>query len=250
VQHPLAVLSVAPVLGLLQVFSSERRARIAAALELNQAYRGTVMVLADVVEAEDNYTASHCRSVVELASAVADELGLDARTRQELEIAALLHDVGKIAIPNEILNKPAKLTDEEFDLMKTHTIEGQALLDRVGGRLARVGTVVRSCHERWDGKGYPDGLAGEQIPICARIVFCCDAYSAMTTDRPYRRALTTEAALDELRTNSGTQFEPRVVEALERVVTTIGAAADEPYADALRALLLSSSSRAAIEFSA
>jgi putative nucleotidyltransferase with HDIG domain len=235
---PLALLGIAPLLWLLEVFSAERRERYAAALELNQAYRGTVMVLSDVVEAEDNYTASHCRSVVELAAAVADELGLDHRSQQELEIAALLHDVGKIAIPNEILNKPSKLTDEEFDLMKTHTVEGQALLDRVGGRLARVGEIVRSCHERWDGRGYPDGLRGEEIPVAARIVFCCDAYSAMTTDRPYRKAMSREAAVAELRANSGTQFEPRVVAALERVVWSFEAAADEPYADALRAVLV------------
>jgi putative nucleotidyltransferase with HDIG domain len=236
-QDVLAVLVVFPVLWLLAVFSSERRERYAAALELNQAYRGTVMVLSDVVEAEDNYTASHCRSVVELASAVADELGLDHRAQQELEIAALLHDVGKITIPNEILNKPSKLTDEEFDLMKTHTVEGQALLDRVGGRLARVGEIVRSCHERWDGHGYPDGLGGEEIPVAARIVFCCDAYSAMTTDRPYRKAMSREAALEELRANSGTQFEPRVVKAMERVVWAFDSTADDPYADALRAVL-------------
>ncbi|HKP91873.1 MAG TPA: HD-GYP domain-containing protein [Thermoleophilaceae bacterium] len=234
---PLALLGIAPLLWLLEVFSAERRERYAAALELNQAYRGTVMVLSDVVEAEDNYTASHCRSVVELASAVAEELGLDHRTQQELEIAALLHDVGKIAIPNEILNKPSKLTDEEFALMKTHTVEGQALLDRVGGRLARVGEVVRSCHERWDGRGYPDGLCGEEIPVAARVVFCCDAYSAMTTDRPYRKAMSREAALEELRKNSGTQFEPRVVDAMERVVWAFESIADEPYADALRAVL-------------
>ncbi|TMK62964.1 MAG: HD-GYP domain-containing protein [Actinobacteria bacterium] len=239
-RQPAAVLAVAPVLALLQVFSSERRDRIAAALELNQAYRGTVMVLSDVVEAEDNYTASHCRSVVELASAVADDLGLSSTTKQELEIAALLHDVGKIAIPNEILNKPAKLTDVEFDLMKTHTVEGQALLDRVGGRLARVGEIVRSCHERWDGRGYPDGLAGDEIPVAARIVFCCDAYSAMTTDRPYRRAMTMDGALQELRENSGTQFEPRVVESLERVVHSLDPSVDAPYADALRAVLIGS----------
>jgi putative nucleotidyltransferase with HDIG domain len=240
VREPAAILAVVPVLGLLQVFSSERRDRIAAALELNQAYRGTVMVLSDVVEAEDNYTASHCRSVVELASAVAEDLGLSSTTKQELEIAALLHDVGKIAIPNEILNKPAKLTDAEFALMKTHTVEGQALLNRVGGRLARVGEIVRSCHERWDGRGYPDGMAGDEIPVAARIVFACDAYSAMTTDRPYRRAMTIEAALQELRDNSGTQFEPRVVTSLERVVHSLDPAADAPYADALRAVLIGS----------
>jgi len=250
-RQPAAVLAVAPVLALLQVFSSERRDRIAAALELNQAYRGTVMVLSDVVEAEDNYTASHCRSVVELASAVADDLGLSSTTKQELEIAALLHDVGKIAIPNEILNKPAKLTEVEFDLMKTHTVEGQALLDRVGGRLARVGEIVRSCHERWDGRGYPDGLAGDEIPVAARIVFCCDAYSAMTTDRPYRRAMTMDGALQELRENSGTQFEPRVVESLERVVHSLDPSVDAPYADALRAVLIgSAASRAPAELPA
>src|SRR5207245_2668612 len=104
-------------------------------------------------EADDYYTASHCRSVVELTAAVATELALAPPVRQELEMAALLHDVGKIAIPKEILNKPAKLTDEEFELMKTHTVEGQVLLERVGGRLARVGRIVRSCHERWDGGG-------------------------------------------------------------------------------------------------
>ena len=237
----LALLSVVPMLWLLEVFSAERRERYAAALELNQAYRGTVMVLSDVVEAEDNYTANHCRSVVELATAVATELGVDHRTHQELEIAALLHDVGKIAIPNEILNKPSKLTEDEFELMKTHTTEGQALLDRVGGRLARVGEIVRSCHERWDGRGYPDGLAGEEIPVAARIVFCCDAYSAMTTDRPYRKAMSREAALEELRNNSGTQFEPRVVRAMEKVVWAFDSMADEPYADALRAVLVGSS---------
>ena len=243
-RESLAVLSVLPVLWLLRIFSVERRERYAAALELNQAYRGTVMVLSDVVEAEDNYTASHCRSVVELAGAVADELGVGHRTRQELEIAALLHDVGKIAIPNEILNKPSKLTAEEFELMKTHTLEGQALLDRVGGRLARVGEIVRSCHERWDGQGYPDGLRGDEIPVAARIVFCCDAYSAMTTDRPYRRAMSRDAALEELRRNAGTQFEPRVVEAMERVVWEFDAIADEPYADALRAVIAGNSIQA------
>jgi putative nucleotidyltransferase with HDIG domain len=236
---PVLVLAVAPLLWLLWVFSRERSERYAAALELHQTYRGTVMVLSDVVEADDGYTASHCRSVVELAVATAEELGLDHREIQELETAALLHDVGKIAIPKEILNKPAKLTDEEFELMKSHTIEGQALLDRVGGRLARVGEIVRSCHERWDGRGYPDGLRGEEIPLAARIVFCCDAYSAMTTDRPYRAAIDPDLALAELRANAGTQFEPRVVEAVVTVVEHELENEVQPYADAVRAVLAS-----------
>ncbi|MEA2385856.1 MAG: hypothetical protein QOJ22_30 [Thermoleophilaceae bacterium] len=216
--RPAAALAVVPLVWLLWVFSQERKERYAASVELNQAYRGTVMLLSDVVEAEDNYTADHCRSVVELVVDVAEEMKVPRSERQELEFAALLHDVGKIAIPKEILNKPAKLTDEEFELIKTHTIEGQLLLDRVGGLLGRVGEIVRSCHERWDGRGYPDGLAGEAIPLAARIVFCCDAYNAMTTDRPYRQAMPRDDAVAELRANSGTQFDPAVAAAVERVV--------------------------------
>jgi HD-GYP domain-containing protein (c-di-GMP phosphodiesterase class II) len=208
------------------------------------------MVLADVVEADDDYTASHCRSVVELCGATGHELGLDLGQLQELEIAALLHDVGKIAIPSEILNKPSHLTDEEFALMKTHTIEGQALLERVGGKLARVGQIVRSCHERWDGRGYPDGLMGEEIPFPARIVFCCDAYSAMTTDRPYRRAMTPEAALEELRANAGTQFEPRIVNAVVSVVEQGLVDETEAYNDAVRAVLATHPPQPRLELSA
>jgi HD-GYP domain-containing protein (c-di-GMP phosphodiesterase class II) len=155
---------------------------------------------------------------VGLVNAVADELGIAESARQELEFAALLHDVGKIVIPKEIINKPGALSDDEFELMKTHTIEGQVLLDRVGGLLGRVGSLVRSCHERWDGNGYPDGLAGYEIPLPARIVFACDAYSAMTTDRPYRAAMSQETALEELWANAGTQFDPRVVSALATVI--------------------------------
>jgi HD-GYP domain-containing protein (c-di-GMP phosphodiesterase class II) len=234
--EPLAAFAVVPLLWLLTVFSRERKERYAAALELSQTYRGTVMVLSDVVEADDNYTAYHCRSVVEFATAVGQELKMKPDDLQELEIAALLHDVGKIAIPKEILNKPARLTDDEFELMKTHTVEGQALLDRIGGRLARVGTIVRSCHERWDGRGYPDGLLGEEIPLAARIVFCCDAYSAMTTDRPYRQAMPRAEAISELRANAGSQFEPRIVDALIRVLDETEEVA-ESYSDAVRAVL-------------
>jgi HD-GYP domain-containing protein (c-di-GMP phosphodiesterase class II) len=250
VHEPALLLGVAPLFWLLRTFSRERAERLAAAHELNQTYRGTVMVLADVVEADDDYTASHCRSVVELCGAAGEKLGLGAEEMQELEIAALLHDVGKIAIPDEILNKPARLTDEEFDLMKTHTIEGQALLSRVGGKLARVGAIVRSCHERWDGRGYPDGLMGEEIPPAARIVFACDAYSAMTTDRPYRRAMSHEAAIAELRDNSGTQFEPRVVDAVVTVVETGLLHATDAYSDAVRAVLATHPPAAVIESAA
>ena len=237
-RHPAAVVFVLPLVWLLQAFSRERRERYTAALELSRAYRGTVMLLSDVVEADDNYTADHCRGVVELVNAVADELEIDPDERQELEFAALLHDVGKIVIPKEIINKPGALSEDEFDLMKTHTIEGQVLLDRVGGLLGRVGAIVRSCHERWDGQGYPDGLAAYEIPLSARIVFACDAYSAMTTDRPYRAAMSQETALEEMWANAGSQFDPRIVAALAQVVRRGGLPDERWTARAIRDVLI------------
>ena len=117
-------------------------------------------------------------------------------------------------IPKEIINKPGALTDEERAIINTHTIEGEQMLEKIGGLLGEVGNLVRSCHERWDGGGYPDGLVGEETPLIARIVCACDAFSAMTTNRPYRKAMSPADALDELRKCSGTQFDPRVIDAL------------------------------------
>jgi putative nucleotidyltransferase with HDIG domain len=187
-------------------------------LELNNAYRGTALVLGDVVEADDGYTGEHCKSVVELALAVGRRMGLDAERRRNLEFGALLHDVGKIAIPNDIINKPGKLDDEEWSIIQTHTIEGQKMLDRVGGFMREVGRIVRSHHERWDGGGYPDGLAGEGIPLEARIIACCDAWNAMRTDRSYRNALSHEVAMTELVENVGRQFDPAVAAILIPIV--------------------------------
>jgi HD-GYP domain-containing protein (c-di-GMP phosphodiesterase class II) len=240
-QEPLVLLTIGPTVWLLTVFSRDRSERWSATLELHRAYRGTVMLLVDVVEHDDDYTAEHSRSVVELARGVAQELGMDKYELQELEFAALLHDVGKIAIPKEILHKPAALTDSEFEVMKTHTIEGQFMLDRIGGLLGRVGEIVRSCHERWDGKGYPDGLRGDDIPLPARVVFVCDAYNAMTTTRPYRNALPHEQAVAELVTNAGTQFDPDVVAAMLRVLES-GPAEVTPT-DHIRAMLASAQER-------
>ena len=219
VGHPVAVTFVLPLIGLLVVFAQERRARIDHALELSHAYRGTALLLGDVVEADDAYTGSHSRDVVSLVVDVSDRLGLGARERRDAEFAALLHDVGKIKIPSEIINKPGKLTDEEFELIKTHTLEGERLLSQVGGLLGSVGRIVRSCHEDWDGTGYPDRLAGEEIPLVARIVRCCDAFSAMTTDRSYRKARPVDEAVAELHRCAGTDFDPQVVEALAAVIT-------------------------------
>jgi HD-GYP domain-containing protein (c-di-GMP phosphodiesterase class II) len=207
-----------PLLGLLGVFARERQVRIDHALELSGAYRGTAFLLGDVVEADDAYTGSHSRDVVSLVLGVCDHMGLSARDRRDAEFTALLHDVGKIRIPSEIINKPAKLTDEERAVIETHTILGEELLAKVGGLLGNVGTIVRSCHEDWDGTGYPDGLKGEEIPLVARIVRTCDAFSAMTTDRPYRAGRPVSEALAELRRCAGTDFDPATVEALAIVV--------------------------------
>lgn len=217
---PRYVLLGLPLCGLLALFASERRRRLDNALELSQAYQGTAMLLGDVVEADDDYTGAHSRHVVSLAVAVAERLGLDSAARRRVEFGAMLHDVGKIHVPKEIINKPGRLTAEEWTVIKRHTIDGQRMLDAVGGVLSDVGLVVRSSHENYDGSGYPDGLAGDQIPIEARICSCCDAFSAMTTDRSYRKAMSGEVALAELRANAGTQFDPRVVDALLSVVSS------------------------------
>ncbi len=217
-EHPLVALAPLPLLGLLAWFAGERRQRLVSLLELNSAYRGTALVLGDVVEADDGYTGVHCRGVLGLALAVAEELKLNAEQRRNLEFGALLHDVGKIAIPKEIVNKPGKLDPDEWQLIKTHTVEGQNMLDRIGGFMQEVGLIVRSHHERWDGGGYPDGLAGEEIPLEARIVTCCDSWNAMRTDRAYRKALAPEVALEELRANAGGQFDPYIVEVVTAIV--------------------------------
>ena len=225
---PPAILCVLPLLILVRVFARERQERLGQSLELSHAYRGTVFLLGDLVEADDEYTGTHSRAVVDLVLAASDRLGLDATSRRNAEFVGLLHDIGKIRIPNSIINKPGPLTPEERSIVKTHTIEGQRLLERVGGLLAEIGWLVRSCHERWDGAGYPDGLVGDEIPIIARIVCCCDAFNAMTTPRPYRPACSVDDALEELRRNAGTQFDPAVVAVVEAVVASSRAAELDP----------------------
>lgn len=212
--HPEALLLLLPMVLLVSRVATERKEKNDKVLELKNAYQGTSYLLGDMIEADDAYTGSHSRDVVELVLAVAERLGLDAGEQRMAEFTALLHDVGKIRIPPEIINKPGPLDDEERALLNTHTILGQEMLERAGGLLGEVGPLVRSCHEHWDGNGYPDRLAGEEIPLVARIVCTCDAWSAMTSDRSYRRALSHDAALAELRKCAGTQFDPRVVDAL------------------------------------
>jgi putative nucleotidyltransferase with HDIG domain len=227
-----AFLLVLPLLVLLRVLAREREARIEGALTLSSAYRGTAHLLGELLSASHEYTGGHSRSVVLLSHRVAESLGLDERTLRDVEFGALLHDVGKMSVPNSLINKPGALTDAEWEVMRRHTVEGEEMLTRIGGVLGDVGTVVRTHHERWDGTGYPDGLEGEAIPIAARIIAACDAFNAMTTDRPYRKALPLDTAITELRANAGSQFDPDVVEVLIDLVLAEEAVTDTDSAAA------------------
>ncbi len=183
-----------------------------------------VQALAAAIEARDNYTHQHSAQVVALATDVARLLGLAPAELEQVRHGALLHDVGKLAIPNEILHKPGPLTDAEWRVMAEHPVIGERILRRTP-QLGHLAPIVRHEHERWDGGGYPDGLARTAIPVASRIILACDAYNAMITTRPYREAMSAEDAIAELRAKSGTQFDPQVVGALlERLGAISGAA--------------------------
>jgi putative nucleotidyltransferase with HDIG domain len=172
-----------------------------------------VQALAAAIEARDNYTHDHSEQVVSLATDVARLLGLSPSEQDTVRHGALLHDVGKLAIPNEILHKPGPLNDAEWRVMAEHPVIGERILRRTP-QLGHLAPIVRHEHERWDGRGYPDGLAGAEIPIASRIILACDAYNAMITTRPYREAMSPADAVAELSDKSGTQFDPDVVAAL------------------------------------
>jgi HD-GYP domain-containing protein (c-di-GMP phosphodiesterase class II) len=229
VRPGLVLLALSPV-AVLALFARERQRRMDQTLALSTAYRGTALLLGDIVEADDHYTGSHSRDVVDLSVAVADALGLSTAMRRNVEFAALLHDVGKIRVPKEIINKPGDLDDEEWHILRRHTVDGEQMLKQVGGILSSIGRLVRASHERYDGLGYPDGLAGDAIPIESRIVSACDAFSAMTTNRSYRPALSVEVALEELRRCAGTQFDPIVTRTLIALVKAQAARARERVA--------------------
>jgi putative nucleotidyltransferase with HDIG domain len=213
----LLLIALSPAVKVM-VFGDEHQERLDESVALGTAYRGTAMLLADMVEADDAYTGLHSRDVVDLSLAIADQLGLDAAHRHNIEFAALLHDIGKVRVPKHIINKRDRLEDHEWAIVRRHTIEGERMLRQVGGALSDVGRFVRSSHERYDGLGYPDGLRGEEIPLESRIISACDAFSAMTTDRSYRTAMTVAEALGEIRAGAGSQFDPVVVEAIEVLV--------------------------------
>ena len=188
------------------------------------------------LNARENYTAAHSEAVLALALEVATELGVDADSATSVGQVALLHDIGKVGVPDAILQKPGGLTAPEWDVMREHPKIGAQIVGAIGP-LSHLAAAVRAEHERWDGDGYPDGLAGEDVPLASRICFVCDAWHAMTSDRPYRRALTAEEARAELEHHAGTQFCPTTTAALLRVLDRDGAPAVEGAGAEARGLL-------------
>lgn len=181
--------------------------------DLEKAFTTTLAVVTSTVEAKDDYTAAHGSDVASLAERVALRMGLSASEARDVRYAAMLHDVGKIAIPSEILHKPGPLSDREWEVMRSHAAVGGKLVERIEA-FAHLAPAVRASHERWDGDGYPDGLRGEQIPLAARIIAACDTYDAIVTDRPYRPARSAVEAAEELRRVAGTQLDERAVTVL------------------------------------
>jgi putative nucleotidyltransferase with HDIG domain len=175
--------------------------------------RDAVEALAVALLERDRYTGEHSESVVEMAGKVAVALGLSPAQVQEVRSAALLHDIGKVGIPDAILNKPGKLTPEERAVMAEHPVIGERILRSIGG-FSGVAAIVRHEHESYDGSGYPDAIAGDEIPIGSRIILACDAYHAMTSDRPYRARMSDADAFAELTRCAGSQFDPDVTAAL------------------------------------
>jgi diguanylate cyclase (GGDEF)-like protein len=182
--------------------------------------RTLASALARAVDAKDSYTRSHCQTVSQLCGLIGAELGFDTGRLTRMRLAGLLHDVGKIGVPDAILNKPAKLTDDEYEHMKRHSLLGYDIVQAADMEVEA--RWVRHHHERFDGGGYPDGLAGEEIPLEARVILVADAFEAMTSDRPYRQAPGQSFAIIELGRHAGTQFDPAVVEALTRVLARAG----------------------------
>ena len=195
-----------------EVFKQER----ARAQELRRSYIATVRALSNAVEARDAYTGKHAERVAAYGMALARSCGLEVEDSPQIEFGFLLHDVGKVAVPDAILFKSGSLTEEEYSLVRRHPVTGTEILRDVDF-LGEGKLVVRHHHERWDGQGYPDGLAGEAIPLAARVFAVADALDALTTNRPYRPASDFAAAREEVYRGAGTQFDPAVIAAYRQI---------------------------------
>jgi HD-GYP domain-containing protein (c-di-GMP phosphodiesterase class II) len=199
-----------------------RRVRQERALKNLQVGATRVRALLGALGVHDPYTRAHSEDAAELSVVVAREMGLSPEQVAEVEQAALLHDIGKIGVPRALLNKPGPLEQSEWKLIKEHPVIGVRIVASIEV-LSHLAPLIRAGHERWDGQGYPDGLKGEQIPLASRIIFCCDAYETMISDRPYCAAMSARAALEEIETNAGGQFCPYTVRTLVTVLRGIPA---------------------------
>ena len=209
-----------------QLARARERSRLYASLE--KTTLEAISALAAALESRDGTTGEHIKRTRVLVSEVAQMIGLSADETRAAQYAAVLHDIGKIGIPDAVLNKPAKLTGEEWEVMRRHPEIGAEIVGKISG-FGSVSRAVLSHHERHDGRGYPERLAGADIPSAARLISVIDAYDAMTNDRPYRKALTHDEAMAELEANSGSQFDPEVVQALKAVL--LKREQDEPERD-------------------
>jgi putative nucleotidyltransferase with HDIG domain len=214
-----------------QTLRQRSRALLDSYSKLEQSSLEAIESLNATVEAKDPYTAGHSLRVQRIAVALGEQLGIDRQRLDALRFGALFHDIGKLGVPDTILTKPERLTPHEFELIKKHSSDGAYIVGKFS-RLRDAVPIIEHHHERWDGKGYPHGVGGEQIPIEAAIVGLADAWDAMTTDRPYHRALTLDEACAEIRNGRGTQFAPEVVDAF---FVTLRRRPDELYPDEIDA---------------
>jgi hypothetical protein len=208
-------------IALLGTFAANAYAKIQMSEKLEAHYITTLEALAAALEAKDPYTQAHTGRIRDMALALAVAMKVPSQQRRGVRLGAILHDVGKIGISDSILHKPGPLTESEWRVMRTHPIVGERMLKKIEF-LTDALPVIRHHHERWDGTGYPDRLRGEAIPLGARIVAVCDAFDAMTTDRPYRKAMPAELACEEIVACAGTQFDPRCAKLLAEVLTDVG----------------------------
>lgn len=198
--------------------------------ELESLSMGTIRALADALDAKCDYTAGHSLRVSRIAVVIGKKLDLDDDHLRDIELGGILHDIGKIGVPESILWKPDKLTDEEKEIMARHPVKSAQIIGELKG-LKRAREYVKHHHEYFDGSGYPDGLSGEAIPIGARLIMVSDAYDAMTTDRPYRKSIGHDNAINELKRMAGKQFDPAVVDALLELVKEGSEALDKLIRD-------------------
>lgn len=195
--------------------------------DLKELFYKTIKSISSALDAKDPYTHGHSLRVTLYSLILSNELGLDEAKLEEIETAGLLHDIGKIAIPQSILCKPGKLTDDEFKLMQLHPENSERLIVNIK-KLKGISSWLKTHHERWDGRGYPCGLKGDAIPLSARIIALADTYDAMTSTRSYRKALSHEIAIEEIRNCSGTQFDPTMAEKFIEISDLISAAKENP----------------------